>query len=166
MVIRALRHRWKGIANRITTTVEIVNPAAGVKAETIAIWDTGSTNSGITARMAQYLGLEPINEAKITSVQGEQIVPVYEVKLVLQNRDISMNLTVHECSELSVIEDVGMIIGMDVINQGDFAVSNYIGDTTMSFRVPSIRRIDFVEVINNTKCRCGSGKKYIDCCGK
>jgi hypothetical protein len=36
-----------------------------------------------------------------------------------------------------------MLIGMDVINYGDFAISNYNGKTTFSFRMPSLMKIDF-----------------------
>jgi hypothetical protein len=33
---------------------------------------------------------------------------------------------------------------MDIIGQGDFAVSNYGGKTVFTFRVPSKQMIDFV----------------------
>jgi hypothetical protein len=39
-----------------------------------------------------------------------------------------------------------MLIGMDVINLGDFAVTNYNGRTMFSFRMPSADRIDFVRL--------------------
>ena len=37
------------------------------------------------------------------------------------------------------------LIGMDIINRGDFAVSNRDGATTFSFRIPSIESFDFVK---------------------
>jgi hypothetical protein len=37
-----------------------------------------------------------------------------------------------------------VLISMDVITLGDFAVSNYGSRTVFSFRVPSLRHIDFV----------------------
>ena len=37
-----------------------------------------------------------------------------------------------------------VLIGMDVINNGDFAVSNHGGVTKFSFRLPSQGHIDFV----------------------
>jgi hypothetical protein len=36
-----------------------------------------------------------------------------------------------------------MLIGMDVISIGDFAVTNFDGKTTFSFRIPSMATIDF-----------------------
>jgi hypothetical protein len=37
-----------------------------------------------------------------------------------------------------------ILIGMDIITLGDFAVSNFEGVTKFSFRVPSLSHIDFV----------------------
>lgn len=80
------------------------------------------------------------------------------------------------------LKDADMLIGMDVINRGDFAVTNVGGKTTMTFRMPSCECIDFVikrrgreiirmgttptQVGRNDPCPCGSGKKYKKCCGK
>jgi len=68
---------------------------------------------------------------------------------------------------------------MDIISQGDFAVTNVEGKTIHSFRYPLVERIDFVEqsrkqrtvkvppkVGRNDPCPCGSGKKYKNCCLK
>ena len=41
--------------------------------------------------------------------------------------------------------DADVLIGMDIISQGDFAVTNVGGLTKFSFRVPSATHIDFVE---------------------
>lgn len=73
-----------------------------------------------------------------------------------------------------------MLIGMDIISQGDFAVTHSDGKTTFTFRIPSIEKLDFVDsspkaaapitapkkVGRNEPCPCGSGKKYKQCCGK
>ncbi|HUT75007.1 MAG TPA: SEC-C metal-binding domain-containing protein [Armatimonadota bacterium] len=66
---------------------------------------------------------------------------------------------------------------MDVIGQGDFAVSSDTGKTLFSFRHPSGGPIDFVpsgsaerssgpKVGRNDPCPCGSGRKYKKCCGR
>ena len=38
-----------------------------------------------------------------------------------------------------------VLIGMDVITSGDFAVSNHNGKTVFSFRVPSVETTDYVK---------------------
>jgi uncharacterized protein YecA (UPF0149 family) len=72
-----------------------------------------------------------------------------------------------------------LLIGMDLISLGDFAVTNFAGKTVFSFRVPSVQMIDFVQSGNrgavpppsgvskagrNDPCPCGSGKKFKKCC--
>lgn len=77
-----------------------------------------------------------------------------------------------------------ILIGMDIITLGDFAITNVGGKTVFSFRTPSTKMIDYVEEINksmsskslerslskkvgrNDPCPCGSGKKYKHCHGK
>ena len=73
-----------------------------------------------------------------------------------------------------------VLIGMDIISQGDFAVTNTEDQTVFSFRIPSIQRIDFVKaakarnptkrstakVGRNDPCPCGSGRKFKNCCGQ
>jgi hypothetical protein len=40
-------------------------------------------------------------------------------------------------------DNCDIIIGMDIITQGDFAITNFGGNTFFSFRMPSIQTIDF-----------------------
>ena len=39
------------------------------------------------------------------------------------------------------------IVGMDIINRGDFAVSNFKGQTVFSFRIPSEQKTSYVKDI-------------------
>ncbi|MBR5398516.1 MAG: SEC-C domain-containing protein [Bacteroidales bacterium] len=68
---------------------------------------------------------------------------------------------------------------MNIITQGDFSITNFGGNTTMSFRVPSLQTIDYVSGLKsgyqivkdkvpgrNDPCPCGSGKKFKHCHGK
>ena len=67
------------------------------------------------------------------------------------------------------------IIGMDIITRGDFAITHNQGEMVVSFRVPSIKAIDYVaehnelnaspKVGRNELCPCGSGTKYKRCHG-
>jgi hypothetical protein len=68
------------------------------------------------------------------------------------------------------------LIGMDLINRGDFAITNKNGQTKLSFQLPSTHDIDFVRNPTgfsqsvktpgrNDLCHCGSGKKYKHCHG-
>lgn len=177
--VNALTSNYTGTSDAIITAVEIKNVANNQTVETTGIWDTGATNSVITKSIAQKLGLIPISVAKVRGVHGVQDVNVYFVNITLNNKNISVSIFVTECEELSEDNSVGMLIGMNIITKGDFAVTNYLGNTTMSFRIPSLQKIDFVtgmkagqQVIKynitgrNDQCPCGSGKKFKQCCGK
>lgn len=67
---------------------------------------------------------------------------------------------------------------MDIISRGDFAITNFGGKTTFSFRIPSTEEIDFNDqsrrkpikaknkISRNAPGHCGSGKKNKHCHGK
>lgn len=135
-----------------------------------AIWDTGATNTAITSKVVQECDLRPIGVAKISTAGGDHTSHRYLVDIILPNR---MGVFDVEVSEVAEIRDADVLIGMDIIGSGDFAVTNYDGKTVFTFRYPSVGTIDFVEespkepkVGRNQPCPCGSGKKYKFCHGK
>lgn len=184
MTVNALTRKNKGLLNCIKTSARIINPFDSSKENlTLAIWDTGATNSVITKSVAKKLGLKPVSMATVKGVHGSRDVNVYFVKIVLNNENITLTTLVTECDELSNSEDTGMLIGMDLIQKGDFCISNFEGNTIMTFRVPSIEIMDFVEDIRLNKqylkihkiniskglpdkCPCGSGRLFKNCHGK
>lgn len=151
------------------------DPKAYPQGETFnAIWDTGATNSVISKRVASKLGLIPFNMTTVNHAGGKSVVPVYKVNIELPNQVGFVGINVSE----GVLAGADVLIGMDIITKGDFAVSNVNGHTTFTYRVPSIEKIDFVapqtpskpivkgkEPGRNDPCPCGSGKKYKKCCG-
>ncbi|MBP5687778.1 MAG: SEC-C domain-containing protein [Muribaculaceae bacterium] len=147
-----------------------------------AIWDTGAEMSSISHRVIRELGLMPVGMAKNYTAAGEIDVHIYVVNVQLPMGVAFAQLPVTG----NDLGDVDMLIGMDVISKGDFAVTNVGGVTTFSFRIPSQETIDYVEQDNqanakaqlvadalkhkkvgrNDPCPCGSGKKYKNCHGK
>jgi len=182
MTVYALSRKHEGIANCIITQTDVENIFTNEIVNTLGIWDTGATNSVITKSVAAKLGLKPIEKANARGVHGVKEVNVYYVNITLNNKSITLNAKVTECEELSVDNGIGMLIGMNIITMGDFSITNFKGETRMTFRVPSIECIDYVESIEEynkylkmhevwikkgmDKCPCGSGKKYKNCHGK
>ena len=141
-----------------------------------AIWDTGATNSVITRKVVQECSLKQITVAQVHGVGGIiKDCAVYLVGIMLPNR---FGVTRVHVTEGDIAGDVDVLIGMDIIALGDFAVTNHQGETAFSFRTPSKERIDFVKehkneqpvkpekISRNAPCPCGSGHKYKKCCGK
>lgn len=105
-----------------------------------AIWDTGATHSVISAAVVESLGIEPIRDAENYTVGGRVHTYVYFVNFRLPNGVVFPGLEVVE----GVIYGADVLIGMDVISHGDFAVTaGTQGQTWMSFSLPSQRRLDF-----------------------
>lgn len=145
--------------------------------QTNALWDTGATASVITRATARALNLAPVNITNMTHANGVSETNVYAVNFYLPN-----NLMVHTVQVMEMVDadGFGALIGMDVITLGDFSITNVNGVTTMSYRFPSVARIDYVEDANKIKtmgtpssrlgrndiCPCGSGKKYKNCHGR
>ena len=105
-----------------------------------ALWDTGATHSAITPQLAQRLNLPIIDITRVNSVNGIKESPVYKIDLILPNQVLVSAIRVTEATVVG--SDV--LIGMDIINLGDFAVSNFQGKTWFTFRIPSMEDIDFL----------------------
>lgn len=141
----------------------------------LGIWDTGATGTVISKNVVDKLHLMPIGKVKAFHADGESIVNVYVINLFLPNRVAFPLVRVTE----GKLNGADLLIGMDIITQGDLSVTNINGKTTFSFRLPSMKEIDYVKEYNdshpdpnlyskvgrNDPCPCGSGKKYKTCHG-
>jgi SEC-C motif/Aspartyl protease len=168
------------LANRIITEVGISEAFDSKKPPLIlpkmvkvqALWDTGATQSVITKETSEVLQLKPVGITKVIHAGGSSDCNTHVVNMVLPNNVTVQGLLVSENAE--IVGHFGAIIGMDIISQGDLAITNAVGQTWMSFRIPSSSRTDFVEEFNqqlrskigpNEPCYCGSGRKFKKCHG-
>jgi hypothetical protein len=124
---------------------EAWHPQSGTPAPTThefdAIWDTGATGSVITQNVIDACGLAPTGMVEVHGVHDSQLCETFLVNIRLPNSVAFANLRVTKGN----LKDADVLIGMDIINRGDFAVTNVGGITKFSFRVPSITHLDFVE---------------------
>jgi len=119
-----------------------------------ALWDTGATNSMVTKRVVEDLGLGVEGYTTVYHVGGvAENMPHYFVNLAL--------LTDVHFPSVSVAEGIllgsDVLIGMDIINRGDFAVSNRNGATSFSFRIPSVADFDFAAEDNTSGSSVDAG---------
>lgn len=147
-----------------------------------AVWDTSANKTCISIAKAKELGLIPCGTEKMGHAAGVCYVDKYMINIMLPNHVGIQSLVALGCN----LGNTDVLIGMDIINQGDFAISNAGGHTTFSFRIPSLEKIDFVahdkaidkaqkdaefnykfgRVKRNELCPCGSGKKFKYCHGQ
>ena len=140
-----------GTMNAITTPLFVgvtpLTPDAQISLhQTTALWDTGATNSCITAEVAAAIGAIPTGRTITHGVHGANHTNTYLVDFVLPNNVRITDIKVTEV--VGTVGGFGAIVGMDVINIGDFVISNSGGKTVMSFQVPSRIELDF----GNPKC--------------
>ena len=181
--------KHNGKANRITTAVKLskaFDPAQYENQEapfplfeTTALWDTGATKSVLTQETVRALELSAVGSTNVNHAGGTSQSNTYLVNFYLPNNVGVVGVLVSECENIA--GDFGAIIGMDIIAQGDFSITNVDEKTWMSYRIPSIQSIDYVKEANritissvgrNDPCPCGrkdaSGKpvKFKYCHGK
>jgi len=173
--------KYDGLSNVLRCNVKVSLPETPTTEtklhDFVAIWDTGATKSVITEKVAQALNLTPISIREVGTAGGKFLKNVYLVNIYLPNNVAFQFVEVTEME--AITGDYDLLIGMDIIATGDFAITNYQGKTVFSFRWPSSTVIDFVEeskeietlkappkVGRNDPCPCGSGKKYKNCHGR
>lgn len=133
--------RYNGRRNRLINTSILTS---GIE-HRIAItqWDTGATGTCISKSIAAQLKLQPIGMLRIRTPSGTTMVNRYIVDIILNQEIRIKNLEVLETEIGS--QGIDVLIGMDIISCGDFAVSNFNGNTQFTFRIPSKEDISFVE---------------------
>src|SRR3989344_2351006 len=95
------------------------------------------------------LKLQPTGVRETRHAGGKSSNNTYLVNITLPNRVMVPHVRVTEVQlipddNVSDDKQPQLLIGMDIIGLGDFAVTNANGKTTFSFRVPSVREIDFI----------------------
>ena len=123
----------------------------------VSIWDTGANKTAIHEAVARQIGLIPIDKQWTHTVAGKRLSNVFAIDLLLPNGVEFDNLIITD----GILRDergfgIDILLGMDVITRGDFAITNKDGKTVMSFRVPSLDSINFHDDIE--KARIWTGK--------
>ena len=102
-------------------------------------WDTGATQSVINKVLVEPLGLKPIGKDYVDGFGGTNVSYIYEVNIYTEGELSFKRIKV-------LAGDIGgcdVLLGMDIISQGDFAITNKDNQTWFSFRYPSQDHIEF-----------------------
>jgi hypothetical protein len=147
---QVLRYRFTGIPNRIATVVYLhpIAPVHTVPLATKGIWDTGAQKSIITPYLADLLKVRPVNRIIMGGVTGKRPADIVMVTLEIPNHGIHKNMEVAVCPfNTDPNSDMHVLIGTDIITQGDFVLSNGDGYTLFSFAtLASTTKIDLSNI--------------------
>ena len=137
----------RGYENVLSNLVEVApayDPELGFSKSLFkkyrAVWDTGATHSVITPQVVRDFALRATGMAVVYDASTTQNVHTYSVNILLPNNVEFPDWEVSEAGGLVGDEDI--LIGMDIIGTGDFAVSNK-NRTIFTFRYPSQEEISF-----------------------
>ncbi|MGH8128276.1 MAG: retropepsin-like aspartic protease [Gammaproteobacteria bacterium] len=140
-----------GLARSIVTRCGIsagfdlnANPAPKIApdCEFDAVWDTGAMACVISQQVVDACKLKPIGMTQVRGVHGVKTAEIYLVSVYLPSHVCCVNVKV---TKGDLGDGPQILIGMDIISRGDFAITTEHGKTVMSFRMPSVKCIDFVE---------------------
>ena len=153
--LNAFTVKYDGMTNVLMSDVQVAPAFDPAKVAVIpqyllykAIWDTGATSSVVTQKVVQECGLQPTGVANVNTASGVTTSSVYLVNFLLRNNVGVVGVRV---TEGILSGDIDVLIGMDIINNGDFAITNHNKKTTFTFRIPSLQTIDFVKYKYNPK---------------
>ena len=90
-------------------------PKKMIKIES-ALWDTGATQTLISKRVIDALGLEPIGKCEVEGYDGVSEENLYIVHIGLPTRDVILDVMVTE----TIGKSYDVVLGMDIISKAIF----------------------------------------------
>jgi hypothetical protein len=108
-----------------------------------AIWDTGATATAISEAVVAACGLKPVGMVRAQTPAGTMNCEGYVVNLTVNHK---VTFPWVHVTKANLGPNTGVLIGMDVITLGDFAVTNKDGQTCFSFRYPAAEWLEFREI--------------------
>ena len=150
----AFAKQYPALAEDLNTDVEVfpVSSASNQGTGVYAIWDTGASQTVITHRLMSQLNLIPIDTKVVHGINSKQTVDVVAITIKLPNGLLIPDIRVFVCD---IPPPIDMLIGMDIIQLGDFYISNTGNCTLFSFVIPPLpEQIDLTQkadTLNNLR---------------
>ena len=150
---------YSGIPRDLITKVKISFFPASRDNESVmvnAVWDTGATHSALSPIVARDLHLKTIDSTVVHGVNNSK-----ESDIVIASIYLSDNISITgKRFTVNEIPGADVLIGMDIIMLGDFAISNGGGKTQLSFAIPPfVNKISFTEKATDINDRLSRKKK-------
>ncbi len=108
-----------------------------------ALWDTGASSTCISKALSKKLGLGIIGKHRMRTASGIQTVPEHIIDITLPN---NLHIPMIPAVEFVGAPNFDILIGMDLITLGDFAITNAGRTSCVSFRFPPASvHIDYIK---------------------
>ena len=107
------------------------------------LWDTGSSESVLSSDFIKKYNLQSIGSTIVGTTGTTLKSKIYTIDFLLAEKQ-HISLNVSESLQLCG-SGIDMLIGMDVITLGDFALTSSDDAICFSFRYPSQGLIDFTK---------------------
>ena len=99
----------------------------------VVVWDTGAEHTSISMEVVEALQLKPKRTISIAVLGGVKEVGIYEVAIGLPNGKLYHDVEAFGAE----IDEYAALIGMDLITETDFVLTNKDNKTTFQVRTPS-----------------------------
>ena len=141
MIISVFTEKYNSIQKRLINSaiIESEGHVVPVKAQ----WDTGATGTCISKNLVKSLDLVPTGMVQVQTPSGTATLNKYIINLIL-NQELRITGVPVMDSEIGN-QGIDVLIGMDIISVGDFAVSNFDKKTQFTLRIPSQEHVDYKE---------------------
>lgn len=128
----------EGVLDRIVTPCDIdvadydVNNEMLLQRQTVkALWDIGATVTVLSEEIVNRMGLIPSDVSRVSGWDGKPIMTnIYNVDIVLDGLRIEFVNAVR-----GPLKNIDMILGMDVICQGDLHITHPNYSTLLEFSI-------------------------------
>ncbi|MDR1904027.1 MAG: retropepsin-like domain-containing protein [Treponema sp.] len=121
------------LARQLITEAYVFTPDKKASFKARALWDTGATGTVITPEIANALNLEPFDRLLISGVNNTDFADLVHISVGLPNQVMCDDFDAVVCS---LNKKIDMLIGMDIILNGDLSISNAGGRTLFTFAIP------------------------------
>jgi hypothetical protein len=130
------------VVRELVTDVSIFPSPNSQGIKTYAVWDTGATHSVLSPKIANNLQLIPIDSSLVSGINHSQYADIVIASIGLANGLLLPDIRFSVCD----IPGTDVLIGMDIIMMGDFAISNGDGKTLFSFAIPPFKnKVSYTE---------------------
>ena len=141
MGLFAYTKKYHNFNGRILTQEHILHNETAIPIQ--AAWDTGSTYTFISREFVQKYNLNVLNESSVSTPYGKVKSGEVDITIILNNE---MGFPVRALIQDYIHEEgVDLLIGMNIVSKGDFAISTYDDITCFSSGCPSQGLIDFTK---------------------